>query len=242
MSSPSLSFEKKWQKRFEKFAQNSTEAQIAGWSEGGLQTRVQAFQRHWDPTLPGLWCDIGCGAGTYLNILKQAKMQTIGLDYSLPTLIQAKSRVDGDVHWGQVDVQAMAFKPKVFNGILCFGVLQALTTPHQALQQCFNVLKSDGQLWVDALNKHCIITKLSQLKDKLQNNPERLKYLGKKELQKLLLQVGFSKVDCHFVFILPGRFKLLNQIMLKLRVNLLIERIPFFNAWLCHSILFVAKR
>jgi len=75
------------------------DAGIAGWTTSGLATRFRAFQRAWQrPPRPGMWLDIGCGAGTYTRFLVDEGLDVVGVDYSLPSLQKARERSDSSDH------------------------------------------------------------------------------------------------------------------------------------------------
>jgi ubiquinone/menaquinone biosynthesis C-methylase UbiE len=243
------SFEKKWQKRFEKFANNNTDASIAGWSESGLRTRVQTFLDKWDRNTPisnnkskSIWCDIGCGAGTYINLLHKFDCEVVGIDYSYPTLKQARKRVDKQPHWGQADVQHLSFKENTFDGVLCFGVLQALSTPNQAIEECSRVLKQDGSLWIDALNKNCFLHILQNFLRRLKNKPNHLHYLSANIVIESLKINGFKNLELQYVFLLPEKLKLLHGFISGLYIDKIIQKLPVINSLFCHSFMLVAKR
>lgn len=247
MQNESLSFEQRWKKRFEKFARNNTEASIAGWSESGLSTRVGAFKRQWskleDTICPdGLWCDIGCGAGTYINLLHNFKQQVVGVDYSLPTLQAAQKWVSKQPHWGQVDVQSLAFIDHCFDGLLCFGVLQALTMPSRAIKECHRVLKIDGLFWVDALNNECILHRTSQLWRRLKKKPKHLHYLYAKDVIEIMQGYGFSDIQLHYLLILPQKLYFFQKWLDASGLTWFVQKTPIINRLLCHSFMIHAKK
>lgn len=79
--------------------------------------------------------DVGCGEKPYYPFFKGKVDEYIGIDIN---------------RWSNVDIicsgEALAFKDKMFDVILCVQTLEHLTEPKKALRECQRVLKSDGLL------------------------------------------------------------------------------------------------
>lgn len=214
-----LEFESKWKKRFEQFAQGHTDAAVAGWSESGLEARIQFFKRFCQPYLQPmaphhhagssskgsagtLWLDIGCGAGTYCRLLKEQNIEVVGLDYSLPSLCKAKASVN-EIPWVAANAYELPIAPQSVQGVLCFGVLQALEKDKELCQQLYQVLKPGSELWLDGLNRWSAWHLWSAFKRKMMNKAKHLHYSHPWRIKKLLEQQGFESVVLYWAPILP---------------------------------------
>lgn len=236
------SFEKKWRSRFEKFAQYNNEAQIAGWSATGLKTRVRGFLRHWPkPKKKQNWLDAGCGAGTYTNVLLNEGQKVVALDYSYPTLVKSQRFIQQKVPLNCGDVTQLPFKANSFDGILCFGVMQALTEEQAAIVQFKTILKSGGQLWVDGLNIHCIPHRLQLLKRKWLNRPLHLRYSDPNTLIKHLKHAHMKNIQLYWLVILPKRLSALQGLVDSLAFQWCLKRCPIIGHFFAHSFLIHAR-
>jgi ubiquinone/menaquinone biosynthesis C-methylase UbiE len=232
-----LKFEKDWKKRFELFATTyDDDAGIAGWSPSGLQTRLRAFLRAWNPDKTGrFWLDAGCGAGTYSGHLYDVGKDVIGVDYSFPTIEKAKTRLNPKVILAVADVTMLPFDKEVFEGAICFGVMQALENPLPALQNLKNVVQPRGEVWVDALNKWCLPNIWKRFKRYIRKHPAHLRYYSPAGLKKHVEAIGLNNVKLYWLPILPYRFKRF-QWIIETRFSLwAIKYIPFLGLFLSHS-------
>ena len=129
-------FEHQWRERFEEFAlYRDDDAGIAGWTKSGLDTRLRRFIGLWQPGPTGQrWLDAGCGAGTYSRILTDHGSTVVGIDYSMPTVSKAVARAIEGASFVIADVRTMPFPPRVFDGVICFGVTQALDASEPAVR------------------------------------------------------------------------------------------------------------
>ena len=187
------------------------EAGIAGWTETGLTTRVRQFRRVWDaePRPPGRWLDIGCGAGTYTRLLHAEGHEVVGMDYAVTSLHKAKARSKaegGGVHWASADILQLPLRDGIADGVLCFGVMQALSRPQNALQEMYRVLRPGGELWVDALNAGCGPTLVSEWRRRQRGLPPHLRYDAPHRFAAAARDTGFEVVHREWLTILPGRW------------------------------------
>lgn len=236
---PRSQFEEHWRRRFTERGQAlDHDAGIAGWSESGLQTRIRAFKRHWTGAPTGSrWIDIGCGAGSYSRMLADEGLEVIGVDYSQPSVAKAAQRSPTVGGWVVGDVTRLPLAPQSAEGILCFGVLQALSSSDQALAEMAAAIKLGGTLWVDALNAHCA----PHLLKKLLRRPANLRYETAAALRRQLEQTGFA-VETHWVPIAPGRLQSLQPLLESAPLRAMLKLIPPLGALLSHSVLIVARK
>src|SRR5690242_16950262 len=171
-------FEAEWRNRFERFGRAGQEdADIAGWSQTSLRARISRFLEVWKPSRrAGSWVDVGCGAGTYSRLLAEQGMEVLGIDYSLPSIAKACLRGDSNVLWIVGNATRLPLRSERYDGVLCFGVTQALSESEALIAELVRITQPGGQVWIDALNKWCIPHAVENLHNRLRSRSGRLRY------------------------------------------------------------------
>lgn len=233
----STRFEQAWKQRFQNFARTGTDdASIAGWTRSGLAVRVRNFSRHWStPTPPGRWLDAGCGAGTYMRLLLQTGAEVVGLDYSLPSLIKAREAVAVCSSWCAADVNHLPLRPALFDGALCFGVLQAVSDSQSVIAELRRVTLPGGLIWVDALNGDCLPNRLVRVLRWLRRRPMHLRYETPAHLAAIMRAQGLVDVETQWIPILPERYERWQALLEAPRMRRLLQAWPLLARWLCHA-------
>jgi SAM-dependent methyltransferase len=229
-------FETRWRRRFEEFATDrDDDAGVAGWSETGLAARLRHFKRLWTPGLGGsLWLDAGCGAGTYSRYLSERGMSVIGVDYSEPALRKASER-GGALGWIIADVRHLPFTAGAFDGILCFGVTQALSESTPAVRELASAVRPGGHVWIDALNAVCIPHTMARLWRRWRGRSMHLRYESPRRLREMMRVDGFTDVTLHWLPILPERLQRLQWVVETRLTTWLLRNVPFLGALLSHA-------
>jgi ubiquinone/menaquinone biosynthesis C-methylase UbiE len=237
-------FERRWRATFERRgALLDDDAGIAGWTTSGLATRFRAFRRTWQrPPRRGTWLDIGCGAGTYTRFLAEEGLEVVGVDYSLPSLLKARERSDSRPLWVGGDVTRIPMRDGAVTGILCFGVLQALSDARPALASMARVLEPQGLLWVDALNARCLPSRIDIHRRMKSGRPLHLRYDDARSLREALRESGFDVLDVQWLPIFPARLAMLQPLVEQRIVQTLLPRLGSLAEAASHSILVVARR
>lgn len=239
------SFEKRWQKIFQTFAQkHEHDAGIAGWTVSGLRARVRHFEYYFPEQGrgSGLWLDAGCGAGSYTRLLKCRDFQVAGLDYSLPSLVKARHKNGSGIAWLAGDVQALPFAQGTFTGALCFGVSQALSESDRLLREMTRVAESDAQLWVDGLNKWCLIHIISNIWRGIKKKPRHLRYESPYAMQGKLEKLGWKNVEILWLPIMPARLQWAQGILEKTWCRKLWQKLPLLGLITSHAFVLKAVR
>lgn len=241
-------FEQRWRRRFtERGSLLDDDAGIAGWTSTGLATRVRQFRALWDQTTrsPGLWLDVGCGAGTYTRLLCDEGHRVIGMDYAVPSLFKAQDRTHAHgqkARWLSADVRQLPVADGAADGILCFGVMQALSDPRTALAELGRVLRPGGELWVDALNLRCAPTRLAEWRRQRRGQPAHLRYDDPDAFRAMVSGAGLRVHSQHWLPILPGRFQRWQWMLETPGTRGFLHRFQTAGAALSHSLLVRAFR
>ena len=230
-------FEVAWRERFEHFATlRDDDAGIAGWSASGLEARFRRFLKVWHRSEHGgSWLDAGCGAGTYTRFLADQGAQVLGLDYSWPTIVKARARDKGRCTWGVADVTQLPLRAGGFDGVICFGVMQALADSGPAIRELVGQVRPGGEVWVDALNGYCLANVMQRLSRWLRGRRAHLRYESPYRMRRLMRESGLVKVRIHWIPILPSKFKAFQRLAERDAIALLLRFIPGLGPLLSHS-------
>lgn len=225
------------------FAAGEDDAAIAGWSQTGLQARLRHFVSVWKGDASGaFWLDAGCGAGTYSRYMAARGMMVLGLDYSLPTVIKARQRDSAGCRWGAADVTRLPVKPGSCDGILCFGVMQALAGPAPALRELATSVRPGGQVWVDALNGWCLPHLAERIYRRLRNRPPHLRYQSPAELRQLMRAHDLVDIRLHWLPIMPQRWQRFQGLLETRQGRWIFRHLPGIGLLFSHSMVLSAVR
>jgi SAM-dependent methyltransferase len=230
-------FEEQWRQRFVLFAMlRDDDAGIAGWSASGLEARLRFFTRQAADIRPGsFWLDVGCGAGTYTRWLAAQGAMAVGLDYNPVSVFKAKAKSPIGCQWAVADVRRLPFAPGRFDGVLCFGVTQALDDSAQAVAELRRQVRPGGELWIDALNGWCAVNLMRRLARWVRRKPRHLRYESPLRLRRLVQDGGLEDVRLLWLPIAPGRFSRLQRWLESPTVYRLLHRFPALGVILSHS-------
>jgi ubiquinone/menaquinone biosynthesis C-methylase UbiE len=230
-------FEAAWRTRFEEFAsKRDDDAGIAGWSAAGLDARVRRFTGLWRPGAPGKrWLDAGCGAGTYTRHLFEHGADVLGVDYSLPAIRKAQLRSPRQIRYAVADVRRLPFLAESFDGVLCFGVIQALNDSDAALRELGLLTRPGGELWVDALNRAFVVNAGRSLARALRRRPKHLRYESPARLRRAMVAQGFRDVTIYWMPIAPPRLPWLQRVVETAAVRAMMRVVPLFGPLISHA-------
>ena len=225
-------FEHQWRERFEEFAQyRDDDAGIAGWTKTGLDTRLRRFLGLWKPGNRGQrWLDAGCGAGTYTRVLTGHGHEVAGVDYSMPTVSKAVARNIAGASFVIADVRSMPFRADYFDGVLCFGVTQALDDSEPAIREIARLLGGGAQMWIDGLNRSCVIHVYGAARRRLLGRRRHLRYESPRRIRKLCRQYGFVNVELHWLPVFPADAQRLQRLAESAPCGWLLRHVPLLGA------------
>ena len=237
-------FNAHWQGRFVRYALlHDDDAGVAGWTATGLDARLRFFRRHWSPPAqPGLWLDIGCGAGTYTRLLTASGQQAVGVDYSLPSLRKARGRDEGQAIWVAGDARALPFPSASADGVLCFGVTQALGQPEPVVRELARLVGTEGELWIDGLNRWSLAHMLKRAWWRLRSCPPPLHLESPWRLRRWVRDAGLTQTRLLWLPILPGRLQAFQPLMEGPLARAALRVMPGLGLLLSHSMVVVGRR
>lgn len=243
-SPPRDSFQAAWRDRFQEFAEKrDDDAGIAGWSVSGLDARVRRFAGAFErPRTDSLWLDAGCGAGTYSRLLSELGAAVVAVDYSPLAVLKARTREVTSCVWGVCDVTQLPFRRDSFDGVLCFGVTQALSSSVAAVRELAAVLRPGGELWIDGLNSYCLPSVATQLRRWILGRPLHLRYERPRAMVRVLEGVGLRDVKVYWMPIAPGRWRLVQCMLESASCRALFRVLPGLGLLLSHSFLVRATK
>jgi ubiquinone/menaquinone biosynthesis C-methylase UbiE len=183
---------------------------------------------------PARVLDVGCGPGTYDRWLLSRGDAVVGLDYSLPSLRQARRNerpLERAARYTQGDAYSLPFRAAVFDAVLCVGVLQTLSDEQRALEEMTRVLKPSGLLVLDGLNDSGLSSAAHWVRRARKNAWNEVRRYRPRSLRRCLLALGYSKIETLPVVIAPRRVEPLGQIVRRMgRLSILVAHSFFLFA------------
>jgi len=236
-------FERDWSARFREFARaHDDDAGIAGWSPTGLAARLRHFEHYFEASRArGLWLDAGCGAGTYSRHLRQLGAEVIGLDYSFDALRKARLRDDIGVVYVAGDVTRLPLRGESFDGVLCFGVTQALSGSEAAVRALTAVTRAGGEVWIDGLNAWCIPHVFEVVSRRLLGRRAHLRYERPGQVLRAMRAAGWQP-ELYWLPIVPARWARFQRLLEAHWVKRLLHAVLPLGALLSHSFVVRARR
>ena len=98
--------------------------------------------------------DLGCGAGRFLDVASNSDAEVVGVDIS-SAIDAAKSNLAGrkNVHFVQASIYELPFRPAVFDGCYCIGVVQHTPDPQRTIETLPRVLRPGGRIAITAYER-----------------------------------------------------------------------------------------
>jgi len=164
------------------------------------------------------------------------------VDYSLPTAIKARQRSAEVGLWVTADVQSLPVRAQSVDGVVCFGVTQALEGPSRVARELWRVIRPGGYIWVDGLNKWCLPHVVEGMYRRFRGRGIHLRYESPWRLAKIFRENGFTEVKIHWLPIVPARW-IWAQSLLESKISeFLLRFLPPFGASLSHAFIISARK
>jgi len=240
MPEPRSEFEQGWQRRFDRFAaRNTSDSAIAGWSESGLALRFDFFRSLWRASKAGLWLDAGCGAGTYSRFLTEQGQTVVGLDYAHQSLLRARERSAGVSRWVCADITSLPLRQESFDGVISYGVLQALSRSGPAVAELQSMLRPGGEIWIDGLNAWSVFHPVHRLREALAGRALLVRYEKPGVIQRALREAGLEDIRIYYVPVAPAGLRRAAESGI---VRWLVRLLPPLGALICHAFVVRARK
>ncbi len=143
--------------------------------------------------------DAGCGSGYFTSEIAQKSCLVIGIDLKLKKTLALALGKQSNKTFATASVEEMPFIENKFDKVLLSSVLQ-MVNDRPLLEECFRVLKHDGQLVLSVPIEFCYIKELNQIKPQLGAKAEAKgkAYYTIQELTEVLKQAGFEILEVEF--------------------------------------------
>lgn len=110
----------------------------------------------------GVVLDVGCGPAVYTDGLVKMGCAIYGVDISPEMIALAKRRQFPGASFSVGNVESLSFPPKMFDGILCVGVLEYTDRSEAAVGEMARVLKPGGRIVVTVPNGDSWLNRLDR--------------------------------------------------------------------------------
>ena len=121
-----------------------------------IRTIIRLMQRSMHEMLNPKSCDrtleVGCGAGNTLEKFLSGK-KTVGIDLSLKLLRKAQKRCGTLTELCAAKAEALPFKAKSFDKVVCTEVIEHLLFPEKCLLEIGRIAKDDAAIVITTTNE-----------------------------------------------------------------------------------------
>lgn len=133
--------------------------------------------------------DVGCAFGYFLNICDLNGLETYGIDISSYALHKARKYTKAKLCLLDAGKIKWPFPDNFFDAVTIFDLLEHVKNDKHVLSEAYRVLRKRGLLFATTPNAKARIWQ-PELSD-----PTHINVHNRNHWQKLLLSVGFEKVD-----------------------------------------------
>ncbi len=166
-----------------------------------IATKFQDYVKYYQGGIQGPVLDLGCGRGEFLELLKKASIQGIGVD-SNQKMVEQCRKLSLDVSQGDLLEYLKAQPESTLGGIFCSQVVEHLPPEYllRLLEAAHSRLKEGAPMLLETVNVGSAFGFLQvytkDLTHRLPIHPETLKFL--------VAAAGFQNPKIHFVSPVPA--------------------------------------
>lgn len=188
--------------------------------------------------------DLGCGTGTYTQLLDALGFRVTGIDNAPGLLAIARERLqERPVNLVAGSITELPLCDHTQDLALSMGVLQHVDDVPRVLDEMKRVLRPGGLLLIETLNRYSLFRFL-QLCLRIQRYAAmdaELKRYSPWRLRQAVQNSGFVNVQLHGFFVLPPPFDRLTETLWRLRFDVLANRFFRLTNYLSHSFWIIAR-
>ncbi len=144
--------------------------------------------------------DAGCGTGVFTLDILSSGSSVVGLDISLPMLIQAGKKLKGlPFQMVAADMLHLPFSESLFDKVVSITALEFIRDARSAVRELFRVTQSGGTIVVATLNSLSPWASRRVAEAKKRNSIfEKAIFRSPDDLRSLLPEKGVMKTAIHF--------------------------------------------
>jgi len=236
--------ENHWHEKFKLAAQKNrreNDYKISLWKKEALEAYIKYFLIYFQPQIKKdnsktLVLDIGCGPGTFSNLLAKRGFLVQGIDVVPEAIDIAKERsANQKINYQVGNIYSLPFPDKNFDIIICLGVFQTLDNEKAALKEIKKKLKPSGLLIITTLNRFSLFSALNIRKE---FPPKRF---GPFSFKKFLASENFKEIKIKGIYFFPEKISLFTKIIIKLGLYKFFNLFFFIFNIFSHSFYIEAK-
>jgi ubiquinone/menaquinone biosynthesis C-methylase UbiE len=143
--------------------------------------------------------DAGCGSGFFTSEIAPKSQLSVGIDLKLKARLALALNKHPKKVYLAADMTRLPFAEKKFDKILLSSVLQ-MVNDASLLEECFRVLKADGQIILSVPLDYCYFKKLNDYKVQLgiKADSKGKAYYTPQQVMEVLNHAGFQVVESEF--------------------------------------------
>jgi len=135
--------------------------------------------------------DIGCGNGDFLMLASSCGWEVCGLDPDANAVLSATNR-GLDVH--QAGEEHFKGESDLFDVITLSHVIEHVHSPRDTIENCFNLLKPGGMIWIETPNIDSFGYELFGKYWRGLETPRHITILNRQSLHNIISKSGFEKI------------------------------------------------
>lgn len=237
-------FEDKWQKIFDGTAKNCVnDFEKSAWTKHGAEGHEQYFFLHFNKLQlkkGAKILDVGCGAGTYTQVLSDNGYKVCGIDFSKEMIKIAKKRDNlHRITYQQSNIYYLPFPDGYFDMVICIGVFQTVQNYKKALTELYRLIKPGGIFYLNTLNQNSIKNLLA---NRFKKNKLNLKRYYYSQLCKVCREIGFPDVKVKGIYYFHPNLKLLENFLDRSRTYKFLDNIFLLSQYMVNSFVLICKK
>lgn len=136
--------------------------------------------------------DIGCGTGDFLKAAQDSGWNITGTEFSSEAVRHASHQTGCHIVLG--DISTLDLQESSYDLVTSYHVIEHLATPIEQLNRCYQLVSSEGALFIETPNIDSLGARLRGANWSHIIPPEHLIYFSPKSLEFALREAGFKRV------------------------------------------------